>query len=293
MSKIIVGLGEVLWDVFPNRSVLGGAPANFAYNANQLGYDSYIVSAVGNDELGEKALSLLDERGLSYVINKVDYPTGSVGVELNDKGVPNFTIHEGVAWDNIPFTDELKELASKTDTVSFGTLAQRCNTSNDTIKQFLNAMPENSHKVFDINLRQHFYSKEVIEDSLRLSTMLKLNEDEVLVIADLFGYKETDEKVLCKDLLHKYDLELVILTKGTDGSYIITKDEVSFQPTQKVEVIDTVGAGDSFTAAFIVSYMNGKSLQEAHKTAVEVSAFICTQHGAMTIIPQKFRDKVK
>lgn len=286
MRNMIVGLGEVLWDVFPDRKVMGGAPANFAYHVSQFGYNGYIVSAIGNDPLGKEILDCLAEKELNYMIEITDYPTGTVNVNLNNEGVPQYEICENVAWDNIPFTARTTELIANVSTVAFGSLAQRSSVSRETIKRFLKSMPESSLKIFDINIRQHFYTKELIRESLQLSNMLKINDEEVSLIARLFQYKESDEQDICKRLLRKYKLNIVILTKGTDGSFVFTPEEVSFLPTPKVEVVDTVGAGDSFTAAFVASYMQRQNLKTAHQLAVDVSAYVCTQHGAMPKLPR-------
>lgn len=281
MNNAVVGLGELLWDIFPNKKILGGAPANFAYHVSQLGYEGYAVSAIGNDLLGEEILSTLSEKGLKHVIETTNYPTGTVKVKLNDNKIPEYEICENVAWDNIPFLEETENLARNTKLVCFGSLAQRNSVSKDTIRKFLQAMPESSSKIFDINLRQHFYNKDVIHDSLILANMMKINDEELKVIAQMFDLEDDDEQKICKWLLCKYELQIVILTRGTNGSYIFSQDETSFLPTPKVEVVDTVGAGDSFTAAFAVSYMNGEKIADAHKLAVDLSAYVCSQQGAM------------
>lgn len=289
MNNTVVGLGEILWDVFPDRKVLGGAPANFAYHVSQFGYNGFAVSAVGNDDLGKEIRESLAQKNLNNLIATTDYPTGTVKVALNDRGVPQYEICENVAWDNIPFCDKTEELAKRTMTVSFGSLAQRNELSRNTIKKFLNTMPQNSMRVFDINLRQHFYSKELIDESLKLANVLKINDEEVVVVSKLFGgMTNMTEQDICTALLHKYELDLVILTKGTDGSFVFSPKETSFQPTPKVHVADTVGAGDSFTAAFVASYMHGERIVDAHQLAMEVSAYVCTQHGAMPKLPDAY-----
>lgn len=290
MNNTIVGLGEILWDVFPERKVMGGAPANFAYHVSQFGYNGCAVSAIGDDLLGKEILNCLAKKNLNYLIEATDYPTGTVNVKLNKKGVPEYEICENVAWDNIPFTARTEILAKNTNTVSFGSLAQRNSVSRETIKKFLNAMPENSLKIFDINLRQHFYSKELIHESLQLSNMLKINDEEVIRVAQLYEYKEDNDQDICKRLLEEYDLNIIILTKGTDGSFVFTPKETSYQLTSKVHVADTVGAGDSFTAAFVASYIHNQCLTDAHQLAVEVSAYVCTQHGAMPKFPDAYRE---
>ena len=288
MNNTVVGLGEILWDVFPDRKVLGGAPANFAYHVSQFGYNGYAVSAVGNDLLGKEILDSLAQKNLNYLIESTDFQTGTVKVTVDGKGIPQYEICENVAWDNIPFTSRTENLAKNTTTVSFGSLAQRNGVSKDTIQSFLKAMPEKSLKIFDINLRQHFYTKELIDDSLKLSNALKINDEEVVVVSKLFNMEGKNEQDICNVLLEKYKLDLVILTKGTDGSFVFTPKETSFQPTPKVHVADTVGAGDSFTAAFVASYMHGERIADAHQLAMEVSAYVCTQHGAMPKLPDAY-----
>ena len=288
MNNTVVGLGEILWDVFPERKVLGGAPANFAYHVSQFGYNGYAVSAIGDDLLGKEILSSLQDKGLNYLIENTDFPTGTVQVTLNKTGIPQYEICENVAWDNIPFTAKTENLAKNTGTVCFGSLAQRNGVSKETIKRFLAAMPENSLKIFDINIRQHFYTKELIHESLLMCNMLKINDDEVIIVSELFGWKDMEEQDICKKILEDYNLDIVILTKGTEGSFVFTPKETSYQPTPKVHVADTVGAGDSFTAAFVASYMHGERITDAHQLAMEVSAYVCTQHGAMPKLPDAY-----
>jgi len=287
----IVGMGEALWDVLPEGKKIGGAPANFAYHVSQFGFDSRVVSAIGRDELGDEILDIFKEKQLRHQIERVGYPTGTVQVTLDSEGVPCYEIKENVAWDNIPFTDELKQLAHNTRAVCFGSLAQRNEVSRRTINQFLDAMPETDGqlKIFDINLRQHFYTKEVLSESFEKCNVLKINDEELVVISRMFGYPGIDLQDKCWILLAKYNLKMLILTCGTNGSYVFTPGVVSFQETPKVTVADTVGAGDSFTAAFCASVLEGKSIPEAHKLAVEVSAYVCTQSGAMPVLPDELK----
>ena len=280
MKNTVEGLGEILWDVFPERKVLGGAPANFAYHASQFGFNGYAVSAIGNDLLGKEILKSLEEKELNYLIEQTDFPTGTVKVQLDGRGIPSYEITENVAWDNIPFTTRLENLAKNTTTVCFGSLAQRNEVSRATIHKFLDLMPADSLKVFDINLRLKYFSKDIIIDSLNKASALKLNDEEIVKIAEIFELQGTDEE-LCQQLLDKYKLKFLILTKGTRGSYVLTPYEKSFLATPKVTIADTVGAGDSFTAAFVASYLNGRSIAQSHQLAVEVSAYVCQQHGAM------------
>lgn len=286
-NKYCVGLGEVLFDVFPTGAKLGGAPANFAYHAGQHGLLSVAVSAIGNDELGAEALRLLDEKKLKYVLPLVDYPTGTVQVELDAEGVPTYDIKQNVAWDNVPFTDEIREIAMSTGAVCWGSLAQRNEVTRATIYRFLDYCPGDCLKVFDINLRQNFYDKETICESLKRCNVLKLNDEELVTIGRMFGYPGLDIENKCWLILGKYNLDMLVLTCGVNGSYVFTPGNLSFRETPKVDVADTVGAGDSFTGTFCACMLKGMSVEEAHKKAVEVSAYVCTQSGAMPAIPQE------
>ena len=294
MNNIIVGMGEALWHVLPEGKKIGGAPANFAYHVSQFGFDSRVVSAVGNDDLGDEILKVFKEKQLKHQLQTVNYPTGTVQVTLDDNGIPCYDIKEGVAWDNIPFTDDLKRLALSTRAVCFGSLAQRNEVSRTSINRFLDTMPdgEGQLKIFDINLRQGFFTKDIIRDSCQRCNVLKINDEELVAISRLFGYPGIDLQDKCWILLAKYNLKMLILTCGTNGSYVFTPGVVSFQETPKVPVADTVGAGDSFTATFTAALLKGKSVPEAHKLAVEVSAYVCTQSGAMPELPQVLKDKL-
>ena len=289
MSQLVVGMGEALWDMLPEGRKLGGAPANFAYHVSQFGLDSRVVSAVGDDELGNEILANFAEKQLECQIEKVAYPTGTVLVTLDEKGVPCYEIKEGVAWDNIPYTSALENLAKQTRAVCFGSLAQRNAVSRETINRFIDEMPqdENVLKIFDINLRQHFYNKELIEASLKKSNVLKINDEELVVVGEMFGFADIDFQDKCWILLAKYNLKMLILTCGTEGSYVFTPGEVSFLETPQVQVADTVGAGDSFISAFMASILKGEGIRTAHGLAVKVSAYVCTQYGAMLDLPQE------
>lgn len=282
---MIVGMGEALWDVLPEGKKIGGAPANFAYHVSQFGFNSRVVSAVGDDKLGNEILENFSEKNLNFMIEKVPYPTGTVKVELDAEGVPCYDIKEGVAWDNIPFTPALEELAKQTRAVCFGSLAQRSVVSRETINKFLDAMPDDGGqlRIFDINLRQSFYTKEILCNSMERCNILKINDEELVTVSRMFGYPGIDLQDKCWILLAKYNLKMLILTCGVNGSYVFTPGEISFVETPKVEVADTVGAGDSFTATFVAAILKGKKVSEAHKLAVEASAFVCTQNGAMPV----------
>ncbi len=292
MNDIVVGMGEALWDVLPEGKKIGGAPANFAYHVSQFGLPSCVVSAVGDDALGKEIIENFTSKGLNQLIAEVPYPTGTVQVEIDPAGVPQYEIKENVAWDNIPYTAHLEMLAEKTKAVCFGSLAQRNVVSRNTINLFLDAMPQNEDTlvVFDVNLRQGFYNKEILCNSMKRCNILKINDEELVTVSRMFGYPGIDLQDKCWILLGKYNLKMLILTCGINGSYVFTPGNVSFHPTPKVEVADTVGAGDSFTAAFIASILKGKSVQEAHSTAVQTSAFVCTKKGAMPTLPSELTD---
>ena len=295
----VIGLGEALFDCLPTGRKLGGAPANFAYHVSQFGFDSCAISAIGNDELGQEIIDTFDKVGLHYCLPKVDFPTGTVQVTLNEQGIPQYEIKLGVAWDNIPLTPELTNLAQHAQAVCFGSLAQRSEVSRATIQHFLESTPKDTLKVFDINLRQRWYNREVIETSLQHCNILKINDEELDIVAPMLLSVTTDPAALiaadkekavrvCRALIELYELKMLILTCGTNGSYVITKDKCSFIDTPKVEVADTVGAGDSFTATFIAKILAGASIEQAHEMAVKVSAYVCTQSGAMPVLPKEF-----
>lgn len=289
MKRLVVGLGEVLWDMLPEGRKIGGAPVNFAYHAGQFGIDTMAVSAIGNDKLGEDTISEMNGKHLNHIFPSVPYPTGSVQVKLDEKGVPAYDIKENVAWDNIPFTNEIESVARSCRAVCFGSLAQRNAVSRNTIRKFIESTPGGCIRIFDINLRQNFYTSNVIHDSLELCNILKINDEEIMLVSRMFNYDSSNIENVCRTIMEDFSLEMVILTCGTKGSYIFTKGGVSFMPTPKVNVADTVGAGDSFTGSFCAAILRGLPVAEAHKKAVEVSAYVCTQNGAMPEIPESMK----
>lgn len=275
---VIVGIGELLWDMLPGGKRAGGAPINFVYNAAQLGAEGYAVSAVGKDALGDEILEELKKSGINGIIERNDYPTGVVEVSLQN-GIPSYTIVEGTAWDHINVTPEAVEIMRKADAVCFGTLALRHEHSEQTVKNLLKQVPQKAFKLFDINLRGSCYSVRLIDDLLKTANIFKINDDEIKIVKKLFEIDGSDDEV-CRFLINKYHLKYFIFTAGDKFSVIYSEAEKSYLPTPKVEVRDTVGAGDSFSAAFVYSLLSGKNLRQAHQAAVETAAFVCTRSGA-------------
>ena len=224
MKRYIVGLGEALWDVLPEGKKLGGAPANFAYHAGQFGLDTIAISALGEDPLADETIKAFEEHDLAYLMPRVPFPTGTVQVTLSGEGIPSYEIKEGVAWDNIPFTPEMEAIANSARAVCFGSLAQRNEVSRDTIRKFLAVTPADCMIICDINLRQQFYSKEILEDSFRLCNVLKINDEELVVVNRMFGYDSLDMSDTCKKIVSDYGLKMLVLTCGTNGSYVFTDD---------------------------------------------------------------------
>ncbi|MBP3258031.1 MAG: carbohydrate kinase [Bacteroidales bacterium] len=295
-KRFVVGIGEVLWDKFYKEGklqgkALGGAPANFAYHAAQFGHESLVVSAVGLDKDGNDIISELESHSLPYHLDRVSFPTGTVDADITNPNAPVYTIRTRCAWSHIPFNEELREIAASTKAVCFGSLAQWGRESRQTIRLFLDSCPEGCLKVCDVNLRQTYFTKSTLRESLRRADILKLNEDELSAVTGLFGFKMAGEEVLCRRLMRAYDIKMVILTKGMDGSWVVWKEGRSFQGTPRVKTRSAVGAGDSFTGAFIGSLLNGKGIAEAHETAVKVAAFVCTQKGAMPAYPENLGGK--
>lgn len=286
----VVALGEILWDMLPEGKRLGGAPANFAYHVSSYGIETAVVSAVGTDNLGREALEAMDARHLGGHITQLStHPTGTVAVTLDKKGVPSYKITENVAWDFIPWSSHLEKLAAKTDAVCFGTLAQRSPTSRQTILNFLNAMPDDSRhlRIFDVNLRAPYWNSNIVAESLENCNILKLNDEELPVVASAVKVttKAGNQAATALAIMEKYALRALILTCGARESYIFAPEGTSRLATPHVRVADTVGAGDSFTAAFTASVLLGHTVTEAHESAVERAAYVCTRHGATPPVP--------
>jgi fructokinase len=283
MKKKVVGLGEVLWDLFPAGARLGGAPANFAYITTLMCDRGIVASRVGQDSRGVEALRRLDELGLDidYVQTDRDHPTGTVNVDVDGNGQPRFEIAQPVAWDHLQWTPEWQRLAEATDAVCFGSLAQRSPTSRQTIQRFLRAVPSSTLKIFDVNLRQSFYSQEILAASMKLADMVKLNNDELPKIMSLSRLPHKDELSSARRLIEEYELELVSITRGGRGSLLVSSKNSSEHPGFKVQVADTVGSGDAFTAGLVHEYLHGASLDLMNEVANLVGAWVASEAGAM------------
>ena len=295
MDKTAIGIGEILWDLLPDGKRLGGAPANFAWHAAQMGLDGIVVSAIGHDKLGDEIMDTLNARGLHNALQTNDRPTGTVKVEVDARGIPVYDITKDVAWDEIHFTPVLEDLARHAGAVCFGTLAQRSKVTRDTIRRFLAALPndEGVLRVFDINLRQDFYTPETIAESIKHCNVIKLNEDELATLRSILPSVAggTDDQY-CNRLLRDCGLRALILTRGEEGSTVYHAQGKSVLPTPKVEVADTVGAGDSFTAAFVSALLRGVTVGDAHRLAADVSAYVCTCYGAMPVLPAEIKHRL-
>lgn len=294
MKKVFVGMGEALWDILPEGPRIGGAPANFVWHAGQFGFESVAVSAVGVDILGDDIVRTFDGMGLRHCLGRVGFPTGTVQVTLDINGIPTYDICEGVAWDHIPWSAELETLAARTDVFCFGSLAQRNEVSRDSIRRFLQHMPvrKESLRVFDINLRQRFYSRDVILESLEACNILKMNDEELEILSAMFGLSGTfDDRTL--ELFRKFGLRCLIVTCGARDSHVFTEEVHSVIETPQVAVRDTVGAGDSFCAALCAALCAGMEVREAHRLAVDVSAWVCTQPGAMPTLPDTLISRIR
>jgi fructokinase len=292
MKKRVVGLGEVLWDLLPERTCLGGAPANFAYITTLMGDHGIVASRVGEDSRGMEALRNMGELGLdvSHVQTDRERATGTVKVELDGKGVARFEIAYPVAWDFLEWTADLRRLAGEADAVCFGSLAQRSEESRATIQQFIRALSPNAVNVFDVNLRQSYYSQEVLAESMRLADIVKLNDEELPKVMSLGGldFSEGDELGAARQLIGAYDLKLLCVTRGGRGSLLVRDGEASEHPGFRVRVADTVGAGDAFTAGLVHEYLRGATvgridLDGMNEVANRVGAWVASEVGAMPV----------
>jgi fructokinase len=288
MKKKVVGLGEVLWDVLPERTCLGGAPANFAYIATLLGDQGIVASRVGVDAQGVEALRRMKELGLviGHVQTDRKHATGTVNVKVDSQGIAQFEISYSVAWDFLEWTSDWQRLAREADAVCFGSLAQRSEESRATIRRFLSATSTSAVKIFDVNLRQSYYSEQVISESLKLADIVKLNDEELPQIMSLSGLPHKDERSSVERLIEVYDVKLVCITRGERGSLLVSGRETSDHPGFRVKVADTVGSGDAFTAGLVHEYLRGASLEGMNEVANRVGAWVASEVGAMPVPKQ-------
>lgn len=288
---VIAGIGEILFDVFNDSEELGGAPINFAYHVNRLGAQGYAISTIGNDERGKRVLAELELRKLSSECLTVidEYQTGYVQAHVDEAGVATYDFPDDIAWDHLQLNQRALELAPEIDAVCFGSLVQRSKESRQTLMRFLELIPESAMKVFDINLRQNFYSPEVILQSLNHSDILKLNDDELPILMEMLAVKG-DELTALKSIVDRFDLQLAALTRGGNGSLLVAPDDCNDHPGVRAGTIaDTIGAGDAFTAATVISYLKKYDLKAINGKANSVAAWVCSQKGAMPMMPESFK----
>jgi fructokinase len=292
MGVRVVGIGEVLWDLLLTGTQLGGAPANFAYHAHALGADAHVITRVGADYYGRKIFRRFHEMGLPETAVQTDEtaPTGTAKVQLSGDGLAHFTIQENVAWDRIALAAEAVASADSADAICFGSLAQRSEPSRGTIQQLVTKAPANALRVYDINLRQQFYSRVLVEQSLQLANVLKLNDDELPTLAQMFALAGSTKDQI-ERLAQLFNLRVVALTRGANGSLLYREGRWSDCPSRPVKVVDTVGAGDSFTAAMVLGLLRKTDLDEINDIANEVARYVCSQAGATPPMPAEFARK--
>lgn len=289
----IVGLGEVLWDVFPDGPQFGGAPANFACSAAELGgsaVDAFIVGSVGRDDLGTRAVELLQSHGVrTDFVSQVDQPTGQVLVTLDAAGRPSFEITQDAAWDNVVWSEAIAQLAARADAVCFGTLGQRGGIARDTIQRFVRTTRPDCLRILDINLRPPFWTEDVVRQSLVLANVLKLNDTELPTVAGILGWQGSNHDLL-ERLLAQFSLHLVALTRAEQGAVLVSGlGETSDLPAQPTTIADTVGAGDAYTAALAIGLLRDLPLAQTNAWAIRVAAFVCSQAGATPGLPEHLR----
>jgi fructokinase len=290
MKYRIASIGELLWDIFPGGAEIGGAPGNFAYQVNALGGEGIVVSAVGNDEPGQRILDRFRAISLNtqYIAQDPAHPTGMVSVAVDNEGRPSYTIHENAAWDFIPRTPELAKLAENIDAICFGSLSQRAPVSRKTIRWLVKNAHREALRIFDINLRQSFYSRATIDFSLRAADVLKLNEEELKKVAEYLAM-DGDELTLIKKIADKYDIRCIAYTRGLGGSLLLLDGEVSDHPGYRTNVVDAVGAGDAFTAALVMGMLQGKNLDVVNDAANRVASFVCSRRGSTPELPDELK----
>jgi len=292
-TRVIVGIGEVLWDMLPSGKALGGAPANFIYHTREIGggeMQPLLVSCVGKDPLGKEILERWNDLSLSREFISADkvHPTGAVTVAINPQGKPGYAIGENVAWDFLPENPQLRELAATTDAVCFGTLAQRAPASRKTIRDFLRQVGSEALRILDLNLRAPFFSRSVIEDSLSLANILKVNDEELRVLAGMFSIGGGEETIAA-ELMRRHPLRWIVLTKGEKGSVLYGAGRKFVHGGYPVKMVDSIGAGDAFTAALAVGMLRNVNAEDLNDCANRLASFVCTQPGAMPAVPEELK----
>jgi fructokinase len=284
---IVVGLGEILWDLLPSGRQLGGAPANFAYCSHLLGERGIVASRIGRDPLGNDIRERLSQVRLSdqFLQRDSTQPTGTVQVQLDQAGQPTFQITQPAAWDFLDWTSDWRELAKSADAVNFGSLAQRGTKSRNTILEFLQASRPNALRVFDVNLRQNFYSAEIIRASLKRASVVKLNHEEVARVRELLAIDDEGEVQFCRRLIEDWTLKLVCITRGANGSLLYDRHGAHEHPGLRVKVKDTIGSGDAFTAALVHGLLCGRAIEEVNESANRLGAWVASHSGAMPPSP--------
>lgn len=293
-APTIVGLGELIWDLLPDGKQLGGAPTNFAYISRLLGNQSIVASRIGTDELGREAVARLERLGISTEYLQLDatHPTGTVGVHVDATGEPHFSMNENSAWDYLQWTGDWEELAARTDALCFGTLGQRYQAGRETIIRFLKQTRPQALRLFDVNLRHSFFTAEMLRESLQLATIVKLNSEELTTAARMLQLEEDEEEALCKRLLDEFEIELVAVTRGAQGSLLVSAGETVNHPGFQVQVRDTIGAGDAFTATLAHCYLRHFPLKLASEAANRIGSWVATQAGATPAASPQFLDKM-
>ncbi len=290
MSFKVVGIGELLWDLLPSGPQLGGAPANFAFHAHQLGAEAEVISRIGRDALGSQMLERFDAMDVGSQAVQVDahLPTGTASVTLDAGGTPHFVIQNNVAWDEVGLTDAAFELAHAADAICFGTLAQRTESAALTIQKLVHSTQPAALRVFDVNLRQKFYSQPLLQRSLEIANVVKLNDHELSVLSPMFELTgDTRQKI--EQLSGRFELNAVALTCAEKGSLLYRAGDWSDQPGATTEIVDTVGAGDAFTAGLVMGLLHKLNLEELHHIAVEMANFVCSRAGATPELPAHLR----
>lgn len=290
MTFTVVGLGEVLWDLLPGGLQLGGAPTNFTYHAGALGARAMTITRIGNDNLGQEVIKRFAQMNLPRETVQIDpvWPTGTVDIKLDEKGVPHYAFAEHAAWEQLEATDIALQAVGAAHAVCFGTLGQRSETARKSIQRLVGAAPADALKILDLNLRLDFYSRELIEQLMHLSNVLKLNNEELIVLTNLFSLRG-DVRTRIESLARTFEFSTVVMTGGSSGSLIYQDGSCSELSSRSVQVADTVGAGDAFAAAVTMGLLSRIGLREMHELAAELAGYVCTQHGGTPPLPESFR----